>query len=819
MKWLLYGAILATILVATVAASAGTNFTLVTDGKPACCIVVAEKPTDNAKAASAELQKYVEKMSGVKLEIRSDAEEVSGPKILVGRSRLTDAISGLKIPDGLTPAFTEEGYVINCSGDTLVLAGNDAEVDLDILSRPDPSGSCLGNKSLYLGTRYAVYDLLNRLGVRWFAPGEFGEVVPKSGTLRIAEMSVTERPDFPSRAMFACGGEPGAAMQDDRDMWMVHNRMNPRSPMWFGVPADGSLTYMMPRDMVKEHPEWFALQADGTRLAGMPCMTDELRRNDPKYAGQPRLLDELMKRWTTNMGKGRCTAFSPDDGTPACLCESCRMMSNRFSDGYCAVPPPGQEPGTPGDPMPEYLTSQEYFHFINGILEDMGKNHPGHLITTNGYANRYAPPEVGPEFNRYKNLVIMFADIVGCTIHRYDDPKCWQMRQQYNFLKKWCQLTDKVWLYNYNYTILVSKGTITPMTKRIRTNIPMIKQAGAIGFRDQEWIDLSQLGLPTYVARFALEWNTKADVTAILNDFYSKWYGPAAAPIRDYYETLENAFDSAQCHGHEDVILTEIYSPTVMARLAADIARAEAAAVTESDKTHVRVERLGYDHLCMYVESLQAKKDCRFADAAKLMQQMWNTKLAMRKISSCFGWSPTPYGMDWEADRMTKLAKMSVLAPVTETARFRTDKHDVGRSDRWMAPEFKDTKWQTCSVSNGWQSQGLKDEDGLSMLTGDGHPYRGLAWYRFTVDVPAVPAGKQARLFLPALVNRGWAWVNGHYAGRNNYQQAWFRPQEMDVDVTQYLKPGKNVIALRVECLEEYYGANGVYERPFLYTK
>jgi hypothetical protein len=816
MKWPLYGAIIAALLLATVAASAGT-FTLVADGKAGCTIVIAEKPTNNAKAASAELQHYVEKISGAKLDIRSDSENVAGAKILVGRSRLTDAIAGLEIPDGLTPALAEEGYIIKCSDDTLVLAGNDTEIDLDILSRPDPSGSTLGDKSLYLGTRYAVYDLLNRLGVRWFAPGEFGELVPKSATLQIGEVSITERPSFPSRAMFACGGDQ--ALAEEREIWMVHNRMNPRSPMWFGVPADGSLTYQMPRDMVKEHPEWFALQADGTRLAGMPCMTDELRRNDPKYAGQPRLLDELMKRWTDGMGKGRTTAFSPDDGTPACLCESCRMMSNRFSDGYCSMPPPGQEPGSPGDPMPEYLTSQEYFYFVNGILDEMGKQHPGHVITTNGYANRYAPPEVGPDFNRYKNLVIMFADIVGCTIHRYNDPKCWQMRQQYNFLKKWCQLSDKVWLYGYNYTILVSKGTVTPMAKRIATNIPMIKEAGAIGFRDQEWIDLSQLGLPTYVVRYALEWNTKADVNAALEDFYTKWFGPAAKPMRDYYQSLENAFDAVSCHGHEDVILCEVYKPALMARLADDIAKAQAAVVTDADKQHVQLERLGFDHLRMYVESLQAKKDCRYADAANLMQQMWDTKLAMRKMSNSFGWSPTPYGMDWEKERMAKLAKMQILAPLTETARFRTDKHDVGRSDRWMDPNFSDAKWQTCSVSNGWQSQSLKDEDGLAMLTKDGHPYRGLAWYRFTVDVPAVPAGRQARLFLPAFVNQGWAWVNGHYAGRDNYQQAWFRPQEMDVDVTKLLKPGKNVIALRVQCLEEYFGSNGIYERPFLYTK
>ena len=136
-----------------------------------------------------------------------------------------------------------------------------------------------------------------------------------------------------------------------------------------------------------------------------------------------------------------------------------------------------------------------------------------------------------------------------------------------------------------------------------------------------------------------------------------------------------------------------------------------------------------------------------------------------------------------------------------------------------MEPGYDDSKWQVCKTDNGWQSQGLKDEDGLPLLTTDGHPYRGIGWYRFTVDVPAVDAGKTVKLLCPAMNNQGWVWVNGQYAGRNDFKQGWFRPQELDMDVTSYLKPGKNVITLRVLCYEEYFGANGLYERPFLYMK
>ncbi|MDO8587516.1 MAG: DUF4838 domain-containing protein [Armatimonadota bacterium] len=808
MKWLLRGFTILAFLLMVAAASAAT-FTLVKNGKPACCIVTAEKPSDNARLGAKELQTSIEKISGARLEIYTDADAniPTGSRILVGRSRLTDAIPDLKIPEGITPAFREEGYIVRSTGDTLVLAGNDTEVGDSPESPPRCTNPCVASigNAMYLGTRYAVCDLLNRLGVRWFMPGEYGEVVPKSANLRIPELSLIERPDFPMRSFFACGAD-GQAMTDARELWMVRNRMNPRSEFWFGLPGDGSIFNIMPRDRVKVYPEWFALQPDGTRLAGMPCMSDELRRNDPKYAGRPRLLDPLMEWIGKDVEHGhRVTSFSPDDGTPTCECDLCRQKSTRFSTGE--------------DLVPGYLTSQEYFFFVNGLLDAMGKKYPGHIIATNGYANRCNPPEVGPEFNRYRNLTIMFADITGCTLHRFNDPKCWQNRQQYNFLKRWSRLSDKVWCYNYNYTMLVTKGTLTPMVKRIRTNIPLVKEAGSIGFCDQDWIDILQLGIPTYVARFALEWNTKVNLDAVLDDFYSKWFGPAAVPMRNYYETLQNAFDATPCHGHEDVVLPAIYDPKLMAQLADDMARAEAAADTDTEKLHVRVERLMYDHLRLYVDSLHTKQECRFRDAAVMMRQMLALKLRMRKISKHMGWNQTPYGMDWEAERMDRLARMEMLAPLPETARFRFDKNDVGRSERWMEADYNDRKWQTAKVDSGWQDQDLKDDDGLPSVTTDGHPYKGVAWYRFMLDVPTAAQGKQAHLFCPAVTNEAWVWVNGHYVGRNDYQTGFLRPHEMDADISPYLKPGKNVIALRVLSLQEYFGANGIYERPFLYVK
>jgi len=120
----LHCALLAALVCASATAAEG-KLVLVKDGKPQATIVIAAEPSKNAKAAADELQLYIEKISGAKLPIATDAATPAGALVLVGPSTLTDAIKGLNIPTGATNDMREEGFVILCKGDRLVLAGND----------------------------------------------------------------------------------------------------------------------------------------------------------------------------------------------------------------------------------------------------------------------------------------------------------------------------------------------------------------------------------------------------------------------------------------------------------------------------------------------------------------------------------------------------------------------------------------------------------------------------------------------------------------------------------------------------------------------
>lgn len=756
-------------------ASPTTNaLALVKDGQPTATIVVAVDAPPNVKIAAGEFAHYIQKMSGASLPVVNDGATPVGTLVLIGRSRLTDTIKGLDIPHGRTKNLREEGFIIWGQGNHLVLAGNDTEP--------------------YFGTRYAVCEMLHRLGVRWFMPGDFGEVVPALNTINVAPLSLRERPAFPMRDFWEHGR---GTMDAERAEWKIHNKMNPVISQWFGVPSDGSIRDYLPNAQFQAHPDWFALQRDGTRDPHMACMTSE------------GMIGHFIERVKADARAGkRVSAFAPDDGAPRCYDPGCLKLASTF-DGFGA---------NDRDPEPESSTSQEWFYFVNRILEGVRGEFPDHSIATNGYANREFPPEL-PHFNEAHNLVIMFANITACTLHAYDDAHCWQMQRQAAMARRWCEVCDKVWMYNYNYTMLVHKGTLTPMVQRIRRTIPALRDWGLIGFNDQDESDWSLSGIATRLVRARLEWDTKVDVDEVLEDFAMRWYGRAVAPMRAYYGALENAFATTSAHGHEDVILPRIYTPQLMAQLDTAIRTAESLCQTPTEKQHLHLERLIYDHLREYVALQSAKAACDFPTALGHTERMLALKDQMNAITPFMGWAPYPvYYTDWEKKRMQGLlaktagAEGKLLAVLPAQARFRPDPSDDGRYSGWQRAGFDDAAWTTISTLNGWEAGGFQDQSG--------HSYKGVAWYRAQLEPLNLPTGKQVWLYTPAVVDEAWVWVNGHYAGHRPYQVPWSRPQALDLDISPFLVADKpNEITFRVLCNFDVFGASGIYERMFLYAK
>ena len=101
-------------------------------------------------------------------------------------------------------------------------------------------------------------------------------------------------------------------------------------------------------------------------------------------------------------------------------------------------------------------------------------------------------------------------------------------------------------------------------------------------------------------------------------------------------------------------------------------------------------------------------------------------------------------------------------------------------------PAFDDAAWQRVTLPHTWNAP-----DGEV----GGAYYRGAGWYRRTIDRPAAtPPGRRQYLEFDGATLAADVWVNGRHAGRHEGGYARFR-----FDVTPLLKPGRNLVAVRVD--------------------
>ena len=666
----------------------------------------------------------------------------------------------------------------------------------------------------YWGTYYAVAEFLNRLGVRWFMPSDFGEVVPRSKTISFGDIDFRDRPDFILRTWW---GYMPYDMINQEILWKLRNKMQ----IFALIPVAGDSSvrgYMPGKEEVASHPEYFARKADGSVDPYNPNLTD------PDI---PRLVAQKMKEHCKAEQERTgvlpvAIPCAPDDGMPV----DHKPGTLKANQGFVEIV--GRE-----GVYSEISVSEEWFAFLNKVAEELAKEYPGVKIASNGYANRNTPPE-GVEL--HPNIMIMYASIWADTLKAFDNPRSWHGAIQGAVLERWCELSRSVSLYRYNYTMLGTSLAPVPTVRKMAHDYPLYKKWGVIGFSDeQKPAAYMEQGITTFYLRARLEWKADLDVKAELDDYFEKWYGKAAAPARAFWEALEECIETTPFLGHEERILPNFYTPELVAALEREVARAEKLADTDRVKTHVAVDRHILEHLKSYMAMWQADFSANYGEAARQCDVMTGERAKLHAICPFLNYPEKTYedGLaryfsgTWGAG-LTTSKKPFYLQLAAKTGgeagelvcmgdrnvTFSLDEADKGRHLRWYGPEFDRRNWLTIDTTKAYYAQvpGCFSKDGV--------PYRGLMWYVFDMDVPRSAAGKTVKVYAPAVVTEAWVWVNGQYAGHRPYLEPYTRPAVLEFDVTRLLQPGKkNTVAVRVSTATNRTQApEGLQGRLFLYS-
>lgn len=751
-------------------------------------------PDQKVQLAAADLQEYIHKISGATLPIVGDDTKVGGAVVLVGRSLQTEVVD-VSICSGLTPDRREEGFVIHCSGNKLLLAGNE--------ERP------------YNGTHYAVAELLHRLGVRWYMPTEFGEVVPHRPTINIEDIEFHDAPDFPLRTYWS---HLTPEMLSQQYLWKLRNKMQPEILSEMIEPAGDSMLnrYLPDPDLAETRPDLFAKTTGGGPNPNMPNMTNQETVN----IVAEKMIADLRQRQDDPQGMHDWLGFSPNDGAPFDLHEETLKLSMGF-------PHMAGREGVPQD----VSISEEWFTFVNAVAELVAKEFPDVVLTTNGYANRDVPP-IGVTL--HPNVAIMYAAIWADNLKPLNHPASWHSMMRGSMLKRFTELSDKVYTYDY-FEMFVSCLTPAPVLRRHAADFPLFKEWGLFGFfHERRAAAYMEFGIPPRYFMARLMWDGDLNLEPPLREFYQDWYGKAAEPARQFWDALEDRMYETPLLGHEDRILPYVYDAELIERLEKSVAAAEQLTDNEPYKTHVKVDRYILDHLKAYLAMHAAEFNGDFSGAADQADEMLQIREDIHRINPFFH---MPERLDikdgrgrpsgvwyWTVDdRRAYYEDLAhrvdgttgdLVQLLPRHARFTVDPGDMGRITGYYRTDADRGGWHQVDTTRPYYLQANEYLDDKSM------PYAGPMWYAFEIDIEPAEADRAVNFCVPTLCPQAWLWVNGQYVGRRGYLEAYIRPAGLDIPVTDAIRPGeKNWIVVRVNTgSNRSQSPEGLLGRAFLYS-
>lgn len=352
------------------------------------------------------------------------------------------------------------------------------------------------------GVLYGVYELLERLGCRWYTADVTH--VPRTRKIMLPPTGITQSPAFEFR---------DTTIWEAREpTWSVANPMNGHftaAPSYMGghtsyglfVHTSGHL--LPPEEYFDEHPEYFSL-VDGVRRRDKTqlCLTN------------PDVLRLVTERVLSAMGQYRAArifSVSQNDWGNWCTCPACSALA--------------EEEGSQSGPI---------LRFANAVAERTAKVFPRNLIDTIAYSySLQAPRKARP----HANVRVRLCPIGCCQAHAFGTCDHAGSRKALAALQDWSAITRQLYIWHYctnfaNYQIPM------PDLDELHDNIGLYHRSGAYGLFMQGAGEAGggELGELRAWIIARLLWNPNQDVWKLVDEFLPAVYGVAAPHVRQYLD-------------------------------------------------------------------------------------------------------------------------------------------------------------------------------------------------------------------------------------------------------------------------------------------
>lgn len=367
-------------------------------------------------------------------------------------------------------------------------------------------------------------------------------------------------------------------------------------------------------------------------------------------------------------------------------------------------------------------------------------------------------------------------------MHSMNNPLCESRQRAREMVEGWSKVEKMMSWREYGYNLA---ETSVPFSKISvwKDDIPWLKEKGCIGL-NIECLYMPHLYGPHIYLVSRMAWDAELDVEAVMDDFYTKFCGPAAQHIKAYWERIDEAYRTTSVHAGSFHGVHAFWTSELLKACQDDLSAAAKAAGGDSlIRRRVAMFQLGLDNAKHYAAWREAINRCDFATAQKSYDAL------MASMNSAFdqrlhptskykhGYVPRFLGNLQTAGLARVSDGRKVVVQLPDEWMFRYDAEAAGESAGWYkAPVAEDAE--------GWQkvktySATLNEQQIPEQLT--------WMWYQTSFRTPKnMPDGATTLWFMEPDGNEIKVWLNGEVIMEEGKIRS---RQPLDIELGNRLKP------------------------------
>lgn len=754
---------------------------LVKDGKSSFAIYVNKEIGATGDFAATQMVYYIEKSTGAKIAIVD--------KVAPGQNILELSIKRDRShPDGFKTEAQNSHQILIC--------GNDPR-----------------------GLLYGVYDFLEKaLGIRWFAPFDYAEIIPPQTTVKLPLWQDESFPGMIYRRFHYCSAgrgvpEPMKHRYIAAD-WCVKNRYNvelERLVSSWDTPAVKKERLDKIKNFYSKRGGVIALPTMWGHNYHYWVPPEKYFKSNPEYF----CLDRSTGKWRAERAQLCCTnpdvvkiiveraveyfkeypereyfpLFQEDGSRLWCQCPKCRALyKNTDINSY---------------------KTEHSLNLANMVAAELSKKIPGKKVVTYAYDVTTQPPvNIMPREDVFVTYCLMdFSNPKKAAWEEYSGKE----------LAVWNKLCKgNLILYTYNYLDFYYTASTSESLVRTFRYFDLLKIKCSCQESNENWYGVSAYH---YYLSARLAWNPWFDIEQFQKDYYEKFYGKAADYIAQYQDVMGNCLANKEYwleYGNK----TYPYIPTEKIN-AMNACLEKAKAISKGDSrliNAVNAQCRGFQYVKAFSNAVVAGAEFQkklteedyqraikcLAELDHIIKELTPERLvpvrALNQTEAMRRNMRENYMRNNAFKAVNKTYK--VVKEITDSWNFKIDSKNEGEKKKWFAKDFDTSKWEKIKAGNWWGKQGFGK-------------YLGTAWYHIKLDIPSYK--NNMALYFCGVDERAWVYLDGKYIGghyEGEVSKLWNEP--FLIELSPNITSGKHQLTVKVHASA---GQGGLWRPVFLLDK